>query len=96
MIRLIGTLNGNKMNYTASLKVIAVGEGNKVEEKNNTLQVNNADEVILILSTGTDYENVYPSYRTGETNKEVTSRIDRVVEAAAKKGYDKGKSYRGL
>ncbi|MEG2291425.1 MAG: glycoside hydrolase N-terminal domain-containing protein [Clostridium sp.] len=89
MIRLIGTLNGNKMNYTSSLKVIAKGDGNKVEEKNNKLQVNNADEVILILSTGTDYKNEYPGYRTGETSKDVTSRVDQVVDEACKKGYDK-------
>ncbi|MCE9655773.1 glycosyl hydrolase family 95 catalytic domain-containing protein [Clostridium celatum] len=88
-IKLIGTLNGNKMKYSASLKVIVDGKESTVEPNgNSTIKVRNADEVVLIFSTGTDYKNIYPGYRTGETSEEVTNRVNKVINDAAKKGYN--------
>ncbi|MGL5380469.1 glycoside hydrolase family 95 protein, partial [Clostridium sp.] len=90
MINLVGTLNGNKMNYSASVKVIIDGKESTIEPNGNSiLKVRNADEVLLIFSTGTDYKNIYPGYRTGESNKEVVNRVNNVVNNAAKKGYNK-------
>jgi hypothetical protein len=43
--------------------------------------VSGADEVVLILSAGTDYAPVYPTYRGADPHAAVTER----VEAAASK-----------
>ena len=46
-----------------------------------------AKAVTLYIAAATDYKQKYPSYRTGETAAEVNTRVAKVVQDAANKGY---------
>lgn len=50
-------------------------------------EVSDAKAVTLYIAAATDYKQKYPSYRTGETAAEVNTRVAKVVQDAANKGY---------
>lgn len=52
------------------------------------LRVTDATEVVLIFAGGTDYQNIYPNFRTGETFAQLDVRIHDVLSAAVEKGYE--------
>ena len=83
-ITLSGTLNDNKMRFESQVQVRTVG-GTRTDNANGTVTVSGADEVVLVLSAGTDYAPTYPSYRGADPHAAVTRRVDN---AAAKPYQD--------
>ena len=86
VITIDGTLKDNQMKFSSTTKVIT--EGGKTKDlENKKVGVEGADAVTIITSIGTDYKNVYPNYRTGETAEQVTARVRKYVDDAAKHSY---------
>ena len=76
-------VNNNGMNGEMQLRLINEG-GTVTSSDGKTLTVENADSVVLVYSTGTDYVNEYPTYRGNDQKLEVTTNVD----AAVTKGYE--------
>jgi alpha-L-fucosidase 2 len=78
VIVLTGRVPDNGLQYEAQLAV-ACHDGvlSKTERR---IKIQNACEVVLLLSLGTNYANVYPHYRGGHPHKEIS---DRITNAAA-------------
>ena len=72
--------------YNSHLRVIPVGENAKMTADDKGITVTDADEVILILAGGTDFDAYADSFTTGVSAETLASDI----EARAKKGADKG------
>ncbi len=88
-----GTLDDNQLQYSAFLTVQADGAGTVGSENGKSLVVSDACEVTILLSMGTDYKNVYPEYRSGETMKELQARVKACVDGAAAKSYEELYAY---
>lgn len=92
MITVSGQLSDNQMKFASITKVIAedgtVTDGAGGSNAEGTATVKNASAVTIITSIGTDYKNVYPAYRTGETAAQMADRVQGYVTRAAEKGYD--------
>ena len=59
-------------------------------EKNSIL-IEKATEVVFFVSACTDYKDTYPKYRTGETKEDLDSRVQKIIDNAIEKGYEKVK-----
>jgi alpha-L-fucosidase 2 len=83
---MFGTLadgkGGNGMNYAARLK--AVTKGGSVRMTDSTIDVRDADEVMLVLTASTDYKQSYPEFRGQDPLATSLSQL----EAAADQTYD--------
>lgn len=87
-ITFAGALNDNGMRFESQLRVLNEG-GTRTDDADGSVTVSGADAVTLVLAAGTDYSDVYPTYRTGENpHRAVTKRVDR----AAHKGFDRLRS----
>ncbi len=82
-ITLSGQVNDNQMKCEMQAQIEKKG-GNLKTNADGTVSVENADEVTILLSTGTNYKNEYPSYRGEDPHKGLTEAIN----AAAKKSYE--------
>ena len=84
-----GALGNNGLLYNSQIKVVLDnGEGTLSEGADGaSLKVSDAKAVTLYIAAATDYKQKYPSYRTGETATEVNTRVAKVVQDAANKGY---------
>ncbi len=90
MITVSGEMQDNQLKLNGKLKVET--EDGKVQEKDGEkLHVSGASEAIVYVSADTDYLNKYPDYRTGETAQELDASVEKAVNQASKKGYDKVK-----
>jgi len=83
-----GTLNDNGLQYSAFLTVQTDKDGSALPQEDTKLAIRDAREVTIILSMGTDYENIYPGYRSGETMEELKTRVRTCVDNAAKRTYE--------
>lgn len=83
LITLKGRIADNNLKYESQLKVLNKG-GSLTSKNDGTIEVHEADSVILLLTAGTDYKNEYPTYRGEDPHDAVTSRI---VDAS-KKTYE--------
>ena len=79
--RLDNGKGGEGMAYTVRLK--AVVKGGTLAFVNNQLRIQNADEVVLLLTAATDYLPTYPSFN-GNPYAEITLKN---ISAAAQKSY---------
>jgi alpha-L-fucosidase 2 len=81
-----GTLSDGKggkgLEYRANLK--AVHKNGTVLYKDSSLVVENADEVVLLLSASTDYVLNYPEYK----GRDYTTLVNNNIKKAASKKYD--------
>lgn len=84
-----GKMADNDLAFYAQMDIVTEG---KVDAKNNMLYVNDAQEVIIVVSACTDYALKYPTYRSGESSEELSNKIDLIVKQAITKGYDKLKA----
>ncbi|MFF2389150.1 glycoside hydrolase N-terminal domain-containing protein [Agromyces sp. NPDC058104] len=82
-VTLAGQVADNQMHAEMQLKLANRG-GTVSSSDGRTLTVTAADEVTLVYSTGTDYENEYPTYRGEDPHAELTQRVDSAVAD----GYD--------
>lgn len=86
-ITIEGELADNNMKYNG--KIYVVPKDGKVKKKSNSLLIEDITEVVFYVTAATDYNNSFPVYRTGETNGELDTRVQRVIDAAVAKGYEK-------
>jgi alpha-L-fucosidase 2 len=86
-----GALNdgkgGDGLHYMTRLK--AVNKGGKVSFKDSILTVEKADEVILYLSTSTDYVLSYPTYKGRDCVKITQANIDKATSLPYKQLKDR-------
>lgn len=82
-ITLSGQVNDNQMKCEMQAQIEKKG-GNLKTNADGTVTVEQADEVTIVLSTGTNYKNEYPTYRGEDPHKGLTAAID----AAAKQSYE--------
>lgn len=85
-LTLSGALTDNGMKYESQIKVI--NSGGSIQDKEDKISVENADEVTIIMSAGTDYVNEYPTYKGEDPHEAVTERINNAVSL----GYDELKN----
>ncbi|NDC76838.1 MAG: glycoside hydrolase family 95 protein, partial [Chitinophagia bacterium] len=64
---------GNGMQYSARLKAVATGGRTQVTD--SSITVSNADEVTLLLTAATDYQNMYPLYKGGDPGPVASARM---------------------
>lgn len=76
----------NGLHFAQQVKVIPTG--GTMEVIKNTIQVNNADEVLLIMSAGTNYQQCMDDSYDYFTEDDPLDAVKERVDAAAKKGYD--------
>lgn len=89
---LAGAVSDNQLRYDSVLKAVPEGEQAQVEAQGDALVISGAEAVTVYVSADTDYENVYPEYRSGETPEELHQRVSADVEAAADKGFQSVKA----
>lgn len=70
----------NGLEYELQAQVITTG-GTRTDNADGTVTVAGADSAVLVMSSGTDYSDVYPTYRAKDPHAGVTSRVD--AEGAA-------------
>ncbi|WP_291764985.1 glycosyl hydrolase family 95 catalytic domain-containing protein [Blautia sp.] len=95
-----GRLQDNQMKMNSMLQVVTSGEIS-ANADGQSLDISGADEAVIFVSADTDYDDVYPSYRTGETDEQLADSVAAAVAAAKEKGYDGVKAdhledYQGL
>lgn len=78
-----GQVNDNQMKCEMQAQVVNEG-GMLSTNPDGTVTVSQADEVTILLSTGTDYKNEYPSYRGEDPHAAVTKKVTK----AAEKSYE--------
>lgn len=81
-----GAIPDNGMRYESQIKVI--NTGGSIQDKDDKISVENADEITIIMSAGTDYINEYPTYKGENPNSVVTERINSAISL----GYDELKT----
>ena len=86
-ITFTGVLSDNQLKYSAYVSVMTDDNGTSTAKKGTMIEISGAGEVTIILSMATNYANVYPKYRTGETQSELEERVKSIVERAAAKTY---------
>ena len=69
---------GNGMKYESQIKVI--NDCGEIKNNKDSIKVNNANSVTLIMTAGTKYKNKYPTYRGDDPHKAVTKRIDMAIK----------------
>lgn len=67
-----GALEDNNLNYCLVASVVTDGE---TVSATDSLHIVNATEIIFVLSADTDYLDVYPNYRTGESAQDLYNRV---------------------
>ena len=79
-------------------KIAVAAEGGRVSAEADGIRVDQADSVTVYLTAATDYANVFTNgregtekieyyYRTGETPEALAARVDGMLNAAVRKGY---------
>lgn len=74
--------------YQAYMRVLAVG-GGRVESTDNGIEVRGAEEVVMYMAAGTDFDPESDSRTQGITQQELDKRMRSRVDAACKKGYSR-------
>lgn len=83
ILNITGALPDNQLKFATAVKVLT--NGGTVEFDEYRIIVKNADSAVILMSAATDYENIYPTYRSGTNPIE---KAAETVEKAAEKGYD--------
>ena len=82
-----GSFSGSlaTVSYNARMKVVATG-GETVTEPTG-VTVTGADEILVLIAAGTDYDPVASGFVSG-TAEELAERMKEAVDAAAEKGWE--------
>jgi alpha-L-fucosidase 2 len=73
-ITFAGNLNDNGMRFESQLQVLNEG-GTRTDNANGTVTVSGANAVTFVMAAGTNYSDVYPTYRTSDPHNAVTQRV---------------------
>ena len=91
-ITVAGQLQDNQMKLNGQLKVVVLdGQGDVNKSGSDQLRVENASEVVVFVSADTNYQNVYPTYRSDDTDETLNQRVAKRIDDAVVKTYDKVK-----
>jgi hypothetical protein len=96
-LKFTSNINNNGLEFNSQL--VALNTGGTVvamtrervgspDITDGMLRVNDATEVVIVFAAGTDYKNVYPNFRTGETFAELDARISATLNTAVSRGYE--------
>lgn len=85
LISISGAVDDNQMRFASHTKIISDG---KVIDGADKVSVCDAKDILIITSIGDDYKNVYPNYRTGENDEQVSKKVLKYVNDASAKGYE--------
>ncbi|HVK21260.1 MAG TPA: glycoside hydrolase N-terminal domain-containing protein [Actinokineospora sp.] len=77
-----GALADNGMRFESQIRVLTTG-GTRTDGADR-ITVTGADSAVFLFAAGTNYSDVYPTYRGADPHTAVTSRVD----SAAAKGFD--------
>ena len=92
-ITVAGQLQDNQMKMNGQLKVVLpTQEGSVKAHGNDQLRVENAKEVVIFVSADTNYENVYPNYRSDDTDATLDAKVAKRIDDACKKTYEQVKA----
>lgn len=82
-----GSFSGDlaTVSYNARMKVVAKGGSVTTDEKG--VHVDGADEIVIYLAAGTNYDPVASGYVTG-SKADIETRMKAAVDAAAAKGWE--------
>ncbi len=80
-----GALEDNNMNYCLVASVVTDGE---TLSATDSLHIVNATEITFVLSADTDYLDVYPNYRTGESAEALYNRVKKVNDDSSSKNFN--------
>ncbi|MBT1181776.1 glycoside hydrolase N-terminal domain-containing protein [Bifidobacterium sp. CP2] len=86
-----GALKNNGLRYDSQIKAVLEDGSVAAGDDNASLKISGASTVTLYIAAATDYKQVYPTYRTGETAEALAKRVAETVTKAANKGYGKVK-----
>ncbi|WP_165569213.1 glycosyl hydrolase family 95 catalytic domain-containing protein [Schaalia suimastitidis] len=92
-ITVAGALHNNGLKYNAHLRVEVDGGSATVDDNAKKINVTGAQSVTFYLAAATDYKNIHPNYRNGETAEELAQRVNERVDTAARAGYDTVKEH---
>ena len=82
-IEMSGKVSDNNLQYDSQARVILDGEGTlEADSANGLIKVKDAASVVTMTAIKTDYKEVYPGYRTGESAEELRARVQKVVDDA--------------
>ncbi|MBQ6693513.1 MAG: glycoside hydrolase family 95 protein [Bacteroidaceae bacterium] len=73
------------VSYNARLRVLPSGSNATMTADANGITVKNADEIVLLLAAGTDYDSSSPTFTSGTST--LAKQIQKTVDEAAAKGY---------
>ncbi len=74
-----GYLLDNQLHFTGYTKIFS--NGRRYSDQ-TAVSVENAGTILILTSMGTDYQGVYPHYRTGESAEALSRRVRGYVERA--------------
>lgn len=74
--RLTLTSKVSDNNLKAEMQLRLTNRGGTLVSDGANLRVKNADEVFIVMTTGTNYANSYPSYRGEDPHERLTKRVD--------------------
>ena len=86
VIKLSGAVTDNNMQFQSTTRIVLEG-GGTLTNSASAVSVSGASAVTIYTAIGTDYKQVYPQYRSGETAAQIDARVSGYVTAAAAKGY---------
>lgn len=78
-ITLAGQVDDNQLKCEMQAQIVNKG-GEAKDNSDGTVAVSDADEVMIVLSTGTDYENKYPEYRGEDPHDTIIEREDKAAD----------------
>lgn len=74
-VLLYGTVRDNQRKFASYLKITElVGEGASIDVANGKLVINNAERVVFVMNSKTDFEQVFPSYRKVDYEPKVETK----------------------
>ena len=101
-ITVAGKMQDNGLLLNGQLQaVLPEGGAGRITAEGETLKIADATEFYLFVAADTDYANVYPKYRTGETPEALNTSVAAELDKAVQKGYEQVKAdhladYQGL
>ncbi len=82
-IEMTGKVSDNNLQYDSQARVILSGEGMlEADSANGLIKVKDATSVVTMTAIKTDYKQMYPGYRTGESAAELKARVQKVISDA--------------
>lgn len=86
-LTLSGTVADNGMRCEMQARVLAEG-GTVQADPAGRLSVRGADAVTILYTTGTDYQNTYPAYRSGQSSEALRAEVTGRLDKAAARSFD--------